>query len=236
MEELPYVVIVLTSLPLLAFIVNLSFGIFIFKRKKLLVNRIFSLLMLSFCWWNIGEFAMRLATNKGSADAILKFINIATPCIASIALAFVMALENKRPSRKQLAIMLIGPLIFIILNLAGILVNKPPEVRNGFDVYMMPIMPLNISNAYMYFTAYTTIFTSYVIYRLVRFYRLCENSMVKKRIRYMLIGAFVTAAVTFITEFLVPLGLFPVGFNIPSLGGFSTIFLTSLTYYSVRNR
>jgi len=233
MEELPYLVIVLTSLPLLAFIVNLSFGIFMFKRKKLLVNRIFAALMFAFCWWNIGEFAMRLATSKGSALAILKFINIATPCIPAIALAFVMALENKHPSRRQLAVMIIGPLAFIILNLAAMLANS---VAVRFEVYMMAPMGLSIFNGYIYFTAYMTAFTTYVIYRLIRFYRLCENEMVKKRIKYMLAGVFVTTIITFLTEFVVPIVLLPMGIDIPSLGSFSTIFLTSLTYYSVRSR
>jgi hypothetical protein len=240
MVEIAYWQIVLTALPLLAFIVNLSFGVFIFKRKRILVNRLFTLLMLSFCWWTIGDFAMRLARTKAAATLMLKFINIAIPCIPAIALAFVLALENKVSSKRQLALMVIGSLIFIALNIAGFLVTKPPEVRNDFGVYMIPDMPISIYNGYVYFTVYMIAFTSYVLYRLLRFYRTCDNEMVKKRIRYMLIGAFITTAVTFITEFLIPflipLGILPVGFDIPSLGSFSTIFITSLTYYSVRSR
>jgi hypothetical protein len=234
MAEIPYWRIVLTALPLLAFIVNLSFGIFIFRRKRILVNRLFTLLMLAFCWWTIGDVGMRLASTNDSAAVMLKFINIATPCIPAIALAFVMALENKTPSRRQLAFMVIGSLIFVVANLAGWLVSKPPEQR--FDVYMIPPMPVSIYNGYVYFTVYMMAFTSYVIYRLVRFYRTCDNEMVKRRIKYLLFGVFITILVTFITEFLVPLVLFQVGFDIPSLGSFSTIFLTSFTYYSVRSR
>jgi len=233
MEELPYLRMVLTALPLLAFIVNLSFGVFIWKRKKLLVNRIFALLMFAFCWWSMGEFAMRLVASKGSAGTILNFIEIATPCIPSIGLAFVMALENKTPSRRQLAAMVLGPLLFIMLNLAGMLANN---VKVRFDVYMIGPMNLSIFNGYIYFTAYMTVFTAYVIYRLIRFYRLCENEMVKKRIRYMLAGVLVTSIITFLTEFIVPIVLLPMGIDIPSLGSSSTIFLTSLTYYSVRSR
>ncbi len=236
MAEIVYWQIVLAALPLLAFIVNLSFGVFIFRRKRIFVNRLFTLLMLAFCWWSIGDFGMRLTQTKSSAMLMLKFTNIATPCIPAIAFAFVLALENKTPSKKQLAIMVLGSLIFIALDLTGLLVNRPVEIRNGFDVYMTPAMPASIYNAYVYFTVYLVVFTSYVIYRLISFYRTCDNEMVKKRIRYLLIGASITAIVTFITEFLVPLGLFPIGFEIPSLGSFSTIFITSLTYYSVRSR
>ncbi|MCX6777148.1 MAG: hypothetical protein NTY73_04255 [Candidatus Micrarchaeota archaeon] len=233
MDELPYTRMLLTALPLLAFIVNLSFGIFIWRRKKLLVNRVFALLMFAFCWWNMGEFVMRLVASKGSAGVILSFINIAIPCIPPIALAFVMALENKTPSRRQFAAMVLGPLLFIILNLAGMLANN---VKVRFDVYMIAPMNLSISNGYVYFIVYMTVFTTYVIYRLIRFYRLCENEMVKKRIQYMLAGVFVTTIITFLTEFIVPVVLLPMGIDIPSLGSSSTIFLTSLTYYSVRSR
>jgi hypothetical protein len=236
MVEIAYWQIVLTALPLLAFIVNLSFGVFIFKRKRILVNRLFTLLMLSFCWWTIGDFGMRLATTKASAVLMLKFINIATPCIPAIALAFVLALENKVPSKRQLYLMVIGSLIFISLNIAGFLVTNTPDRNNAFGVYMIPKMQISVYNGYVYFTIYMMAFTSYVLYRLVRFYRTCDNELVKKRIRYMLIGAFITTAVTFITEFLIPLSILPVGFDIPSLGSFSTIFITSLTYYSVRSR
>jgi len=236
MVETPYWQIVLTALPLLAFIVNLSFGAFIFKRKRILVNRLFTLLMLAFCWWCVGDFGMRLARTKASAMLMMKFINVATPCIPAIALAFVLALENKVPSRKQIALMVIGSLVFIAMNLTGFLVTGPPEIRNGFEVYMTPTMSVSIYNGYVYFMIYMIAFTSYVIYRLLRFYRTCDNEMVKKRIRYMMLGALITAIVTFITEFLVPLGLFPVSFDTPSLGSLSTIFITSLTYYSVRSR
>lgn len=238
MAEIHYWRIVLTALPLLAFIVNLSFGIFIFRRKRILVNRLFTLLMLAFCWWTIGEVGMGLASSNDSAAVMLKFINIATPCIPGIALAFVMALENKTPSRRQIAFMVIGSLIFIILDLAGWLVSTAPEMR--FEIYMLPggtqPMLISIYNGYVYFMIYEVSFVSYVIYRLLRFYRTCDNEMVKKRIRYLLVGALITALVTLITEFLVPLGLFPIGFDIPSLGSFSTVFLTSFTYYSVRSR
>jgi hypothetical protein len=231
MEDIQYSQILLTALPLLAFVVNLSFGIFIFRRKRLLVNRLFAVLMFAFCWWNIGEFAMRLATVKSQAILILKFIEIATPCIPSIALAFVLSLENKTASKRQLALMLLGPLIFMILDIAGLLATN---VSVRFYVYMIAPMNLSIYNGYVYFTAYMMTFTAYVAYRLIRFYRGCENEMVKKRIRYLLVGVFVTSVVTFITEFLVPLSILP--FDLPSLGSFSTIFLTSLTYYSVTSR
>ena len=233
MEELPYIQIALTALPLLAFIVNLSFGVFMFKRKRLFVNRMFAFLMFAFCWWNVGEFAMRIANKENYAMLLLRFINVATPTIPSIALAFVLALENKTPSRRQLFLMVLGPLIFIAADIAGLLANN---VSLRFDVYMMAPMTFSIRNGYVYFGAYLMLFTAYVMYRLVRFYRICDNEMVKRRIRYMLVGALVTTLVTFITEFIVPLGLSTLGFDIPSLGSFSTIFLTSFTYYSVRSR
>ncbi|QLJ52441.1 MAG: hypothetical protein Sv326_0266 [Candidatus Fermentimicrarchaeum limneticum] len=233
MDDVPQLQVILTALPLLAFIVNLSFGVFMFRRKRLLVNRLFALLMFSFCWWNMGEFAMRLASVKSQALLILKFINIATPCIPSIALAFVLALESRTPSRKQIALMVLGPLIFILLNMAGLLAD---DVSVRFQVYMMAPMSLSIYNGYVYFTAYMMVFTGYVVYRLVQFYKKCDNELVKKRIRYMLVGVFATSLVTFLTEFIVPLGLLPFGIDLPSLGSFSTIFLTSLTYYSVRGR
>jgi|GEM_PF-3428853 len=233
MEGIPYLRVVLTALPLLAFIVNLSFGVFMFRRRKLLVNRLFALLMFSFCWWNIGEFALRLANARAQAILIMKIVNIATPCIPSIALMFVMALENKRPSRRQIAFMILAPLVFIFMSLAGWLVS---DVALRFDVYMLPEMSFSLSNGYIYFTAYMTAFTSYVIYRLFMFYKKCENELVKRRIRYMIAGVLITSFITFITEFLVPLILLHVGIDLPSLGSFSTIFLTSLTYYSVRGR
>lgn len=235
MAEISYWQIFLTALPLLAFIVNLSFGLFIFRRKRILVNRLFTLLMLAFCWWSIGDFGMRLATTKSAALLMLNFINIATPCIPAIGLAFLMALENKVPSRKQISIMVVCSLTFIIMNLAGLLA-KNVSVRDGFEVYMMEPTQASVYNGYVYFAIYMILFVGYVVYRLIKFYRNCDNEMVKKRIRYLLIGAFITAGISLITEFLVPLGLFPVGFDIPSMGSFSTIFLTSLTYYSVRSR
>jgi hypothetical protein len=234
MADIPYWQVVLTALPLLAFIVNLSFGIFIFRRKRILVNRLFTLLMLGFCWWSIGDFGMRVAPTKSAASLMLAFINIATPCIPAIALAFVMALENKVPSKRQLALMIIGSFIFVVADLAGLL-TKGVAIRGGFDVFMIAPMTPDIYNGYTYFTVYMMVFTSYVVYRLIRFYRTCDNVMVKKRIRYMLIGALITTLITFITEFLVPLGLLS-RLDIPSLGSFSTIFITSLTYYSVRSR
>lgn len=231
MEGIPYLRVILTSLPLLTFIVNLSFGVFMFKRRRLLVNRLFALLMFAFCWWNIGEFAVRLANTKAQAVMLMKFSFVVIPCIPSIALAFVLALENKLPSRRQLALMVVGPLLFLIMTVAGWVVN---DAVLRYDVYMLP--PMSLSSGYMLFTAYMILFVGYVVYRLVGFYRKCENEMVKRRIRYMLAGVFITSIVGFTTDIFGPLVLLQYGIDIPMMGSFSTIFLTSLTYYSVRGR
>jgi len=226
MTDIPIVNVILVALALLAFLVNLAFGIFIFRRRKILVNKLFALLMFSFCWWNIMEFVVRVADAPHYAQLASRLAFIALSFIPSIAFAFALALDNKTPSRKQAALLIIAPLIFVALDLGGMLVARVMLNKN-FDTFMIVT-----GSAFPYFAAYLTVFLAFVIYRLIKFYEKCENELVKKRMRYLILGTLITSLVVFITDLLSPM----LGLGLPPLGSFSTLFLTSLTYYSVRGR
>ena len=228
MAEVTLVKVILVALSLLAFLVNLIFGIFMLKRRRILANKMFSLLMFSFCWWNITEFIMRVTDIDMPTYALLasRLSFIAVSFIPSIAFSFILALENRIPNKKQAVLIILTPLVFIFLNFRGMLVEKV-NFSETFDFFT--IVP---GSAFPYFAVYISLFLVFVIYQLVKFYNTCENQMVKKRMRYLVIGTVVTSITVFITDILPPL----LGFAMPPLGSFSTIILTSLTYYSVRGR
>jgi hypothetical protein len=226
MAEVTFIKVILVALPLLAFLVNLIFGIFMLRRRRILANKMFSLLMFSFCWWNITEFVMRVTDTPTYAQLASRLSFIALSFVPSIAFSFLLALENRMPNRKQAVLVILTPLVFVFLDLRGMLVGRV-EYSETFGIFNM--VP---GNAFPYFAVYISIFLVFVVYHLVRFYNACENQMVKRRMRYFVIGTLITSIIVFITDILPPV----FGLSVPPLGSFSTIILTTLTYYSVRGR
>jgi len=212
----------LTYLPVL--IISATIAIFIYiQNRKSLINKIFSLIILSTFFWALFNFLTDISKSAGQVLLFSKLILIG-PALGLFLFWYFSTIFPKRYR------VLNKGLFFLLLIPAVIFIALIPTSYNIKSVLIQEgIVSVEVGPLYYFFLVYVLLYISIAIYNLLKNYRLSKG-IYETQIAYLLIGGILTVFFGIITNIIFPLA------NIQYLGGLgsiSALFFIGFTTYSV---
>ncbi len=145
---------------ILAVVVSIGLAVFIYvKNQTSRTNRLYSLLLAAFSIFAVGQMALIMSTDPGSALiwARIKFLGLIF--VAPIFLhAILMAVDKKNPVYKKIIYLYAPSLIFTLAIPTRLSITGVRSLRHGFDMVLGPIGFVTLLFILVY-----TIYAAYVM-------------------------------------------------------------------------